>query len=49
MARQDANETLLNTAFLYGANAAYIEELYARYAAGSRLGRRRVAGLLRRA
>ncbi|QFU15183.1 2-oxoglutarate dehydrogenase E1 component [Microvirga thermotolerans] len=31
MARQDANETFLNTAFLYGANAPYIEELYARY------------------
>lgn len=31
MARQDANETLLNTAFLYGANAPYIEDLYARY------------------
>jgi 2-oxoglutarate dehydrogenase E1 component len=31
MARQDANETLLQTAFLYGANAPYIEDLYARY------------------
>lgn len=31
MARQDANQTLLNTAFLYGANAPYIEDLYARY------------------
>ncbi|MBZ6075831.1 2-oxoglutarate dehydrogenase E1 component [Microvirga puerhi] len=31
MSRQDANETFLNTAFLYGANAPYIEELYARY------------------
>jgi 2-oxoglutarate dehydrogenase E1 component len=31
MARQDANETFLNTAFLYGANAPYIEDLYARY------------------
>ncbi len=31
MSRQDANETLLNTAFLYGANAPYIEDLYARY------------------
>jgi 2-oxoglutarate dehydrogenase E1 component len=31
MARQDANETLLQTAFLYGANAGYIEDLYARY------------------
>ena len=31
MARQDANERLLNTAFLYGANASYIEDLHARY------------------
>ena len=31
MARQDANEAFLQTAFLYGANAAYIEDLYARY------------------
>lgn len=31
MARQDANETFLNTAFLYGANAPYIEDLYARF------------------
>ncbi|ACL56132.1 2-oxoglutarate dehydrogenase E1 component [Methylobacterium nodulans] len=31
MARQDANETLLGTSFLYGGNAAYIEELYAAY------------------
>src|SRR5918995_188856 len=31
MARQDANEKLLNTAFLYGANAPYIEDLHARY------------------
>lgn len=31
MARQDANETLLGTSFLYGANAAYIEDLYAAY------------------
>jgi 2-oxoglutarate dehydrogenase E1 component len=31
MARQDANDAFLNTSFLYGANAPYIEELYARY------------------
>jgi 2-oxoglutarate dehydrogenase E1 component len=31
MARQDANEFFQSTSFLYGANAAYIEELYARY------------------
>ena len=29
MARQDANEALLRTSFLYGANAAWIEELQA--------------------
>jgi 2-oxoglutarate dehydrogenase E1 component len=32
MARQDANQTFAATSFLYGANAAYIEELQARYA-----------------
>ncbi|MCP1547585.1 MULTISPECIES: 2-oxoglutarate dehydrogenase E1 component [Methylorubrum] len=32
MARQDANEALLRTSFLYGANAAWIEELQAAYA-----------------
>ena len=32
MARQDANEALLETSFLYGANAAWIEELQAAYA-----------------
>ncbi|HEX2136099.1 MAG TPA: 2-oxoglutarate dehydrogenase E1 component [Microvirga sp.] len=31
MARQDLNETFLRTAFLYGANAGYIEDLHARY------------------
>jgi 2-oxoglutarate dehydrogenase E1 component len=31
MARQDANQNFLNTAFLYGANASYIEQLYAQY------------------
>src|SRR3954447_2985465 len=31
MARQDANETCLQTSFLYGANAPYIEELQAEY------------------
>ena len=31
MARQDQNESFLQTSFLYGANAAYIEDLYARY------------------
>ena len=31
MARQDANELFQTTSFLYGGNAAYIEDLYARY------------------
>ena len=31
MARQDANEALLETSFLYGGNADYIEKLYAAY------------------
>ena len=31
MARQDTNEAFLQTAFLYGGNAGYIEDLYARY------------------
>ncbi len=31
MTRQEQNEAFLNTSFLYGGNAAYIEELYARY------------------
>jgi 2-oxoglutarate dehydrogenase E1 component len=31
MARQDQNESLLQTSFLYGGNAAYIEDLYARF------------------
>jgi 2-oxoglutarate dehydrogenase E1 component len=32
MARQDPNEALLETSFLYGGNATYIEELQAAYA-----------------
>jgi 2-oxoglutarate dehydrogenase E1 component len=31
MSRQDANAALARTSFLYGGNAAYIENLYARY------------------
>lgn len=31
MARQESNEAFANTSFLYGGNAAYIEELYAQY------------------
>ncbi|MET0276831.1 MAG: 2-oxoglutarate dehydrogenase E1 component, partial [Pseudorhodoplanes sp.] len=31
MSRQDANAAFALTSFLYGGNAAYIEDLYARY------------------
>ena len=31
MSRQDANEAFLETSYLYGGNAAYLEDLYARY------------------
>jgi 2-oxoglutarate dehydrogenase E1 component len=31
MSRQALNDALLSTSFLYGANAAYIEDLYARF------------------
>src|SRR5215467_4964433 len=33
MSRQDANAALALTSFLYGGNADYIDELYARYEA----------------
>src|SRR5262249_45089772 len=33
MSRQDANAAFALTSFLYGGNASYIEELYARYEA----------------
>src|SRR4249920_3472664 len=33
MSRQDANAVFANTSFLYGGNAAYIEDLYAKYEA----------------
>src|SRR6266852_1541894 len=33
MSRQDANAALASTSFLYGGNASYIEDLYARYQA----------------
>ena len=33
MSRQDANAAFALTSFLYGSNAPYIEELYARYEA----------------
>lgn len=32
MSREDSNSALMRTSFLYGANAAYIEDLQARYA-----------------
>ena len=31
MSRQDANAAFANTSFLYGGNAAYIEDLFARF------------------
>ena len=43
MSRQDANAAFALTSFLYGGNAAYIEELYARYQRRSGVGRCRVA------
>ena len=33
MSRQNANAAFAHTSFLYGSNAAYIEDLYARYEA----------------
>jgi 2-oxoglutarate dehydrogenase complex dehydrogenase (E1) component-like enzyme len=33
MSRQDANSAFARTSFLYGGNAAYIEDLYAQYEA----------------
>ena len=47
MSRQDANAAFALTSFLYGGNAAYIEDLYARYEADPAFGRCRVAELLR--
>src|SRR3954465_15655190 len=32
MAREDLNEALAQTSFVFGGNAAYIEDLYAQYA-----------------
>ena len=31
MSRQDANAIFAHTSFLYGGNAAYIEDLYAKF------------------
>ena len=39
MSRQDANAAFALTSFLYGGNAAYIEDLYARYEADPDFGR----------
>ena len=33
MSRQDANAAFARTSFLYGGNAAYIEDLYAKFEA----------------
>ena len=33
MSRQDANAAFARTSFLYGGNAAYLEDLYDRYEA----------------
>jgi 2-oxoglutarate dehydrogenase E1 component len=33
MSRQDANAAFARSSFLYGGNAAYIEDLYSRYEA----------------
>ena len=43
MSRQDANAAFARTSFLYGGNAAYIEDLYAKYETDPASGRRRVA------
>ena len=39
MSRQDANAAFARTSFLYGGNADYIEDLYARYEADPKAGR----------
>ena len=44
MSRQDANAQFALTSFLYGGNAAYIEDLHARYDADPVFGRCRMAG-----
>ena len=38
MARQDSNEAFQLSSFLYGGNAGYLEDLYARYQQGFRPG-----------
>ena len=49
MTRQDINQALLQTSFLYGVNGAYIEALQAKYEKDPVLGRGRLARILRRA
>ena len=46
MSRQDANAAFARTSFLYGGNADYIEDLYARYEADPQAVDGRVAGVL---
>ena len=45
MSRQDQNKAFLETSFLYGGNAAYIEQLEARYAKETRFRERLCSGL----
>ena len=49
MTRQDVNQALLQTSFLYGANSAYIEALAGEIRAGPAFGRAGLARFLRRA
>ena len=49
MTRQDVNQALLQTSFLYGANSAYIEALQAQLREGPDVGRARLARLFRSA
>ncbi len=49
MSRQDANAAFARTSFLYGGNAPYIEDLYARYESDPKRGRCRMAGRSSRA
>ena len=46
MSRQDANAAFALSSFLQGTNAAYIDDLYARYEQNPGFGRHRLAGIL---
>ncbi len=46
MSRQDANAAFALTSFLYGGNAAYVEDLHARYQADPTSVDAAVAGFL---